>query len=370
MSSFEPETRGLTKPAARGELKKDQVYRRIMELIGSGSLADGKFPSEPEFCKMLDVSRVTLRAALKRLEKEGIITRSHYYGTRLAQNKTPQRILITWTPANFPHSGRKTCEVRYIEEECRKRRILYDFLELYFLQDPEKLAEKYSAIILFGAAINGNEPFMEVIRQSRLPVIYCREDDRNIITDTIASVGVDMKKAYIAGIDYLLQLGCRRIMVLVKNDERFRQRLGFSRQELAEILKAKNAEEPEKMICRILEESSVDELTENIRQLKPEAIYCYSDYDALGIYKILHSLGRKIPQDVAVMGFGCGSDLVTPTLSSVSLVSPLFGSAVLEVLEKLTANPNMKAPHLDLPFSIFCGESTAKINVNNLLAES
>ena len=70
------------------------------------------------------------------------------------------------------------------------------------------------------------------------------------------------------------------------------------------------------------------------------------------------------------MGFGCGSDLVTPTLSSVSLVSPLFGSAVLEVLEKLITNPGMKPPHLDLPFSIFCGESTAKINVNNLLAES
>ena len=80
-------------PSGSGELKKDRVYRKIMEMISNGSVADGKFPSEPEFCKLLNVSRVTLRSALQRLENEGIITRSQYYGTRIVQTQTKKKAL-------------------------------------------------------------------------------------------------------------------------------------------------------------------------------------------------------------------------------------------------------------------------------------
>ena len=78
----------------KNELKKDYVYRKIMEMISSNAVTDGRFPSEPEFCKLFNVSRVTLRSALKRLEKEGYITRSHYYGTRINRDRTAKKLLI------------------------------------------------------------------------------------------------------------------------------------------------------------------------------------------------------------------------------------------------------------------------------------
>jgi DNA-binding LacI/PurR family transcriptional regulator len=256
--------------------------------------------------------------------------------------------------------------VKSIESSCRKRKLLYDFQELHFLMDPEKLAEKYCGIILFGAAIEGNEPFMHTIRQSGLPVIYCREDDNNTITESIASVGVDMKKAYLAGLDYLILLGFRRIMLSTSDDERTCQRLGFSHQDLVRILNERNLPDASEMICSFSLRNT-ESIKEKIKQLDPEAIFCYSDSDALVMYNILSELGKKIPQDVAVLGFGYGSDLVKPTLSSVSLVSPLFGEAVISLLEKLLKNPGMKPPQLDLPFGIFCGESTGKMNLNNLI---
>ena len=89
------------------ELKKDCAYRRIMEMIRLGRVTNGRFPSEPEFCKELNVSRVTLRAALKRLEQEGMITRSHYYGTRISSTRPMRKVLIADVASNYRFCDRK-----------------------------------------------------------------------------------------------------------------------------------------------------------------------------------------------------------------------------------------------------------------------
>lgn len=201
------------------ELKKDYVYRCILEKINSGQVTDGKFPSEPEFCKEFEVSRVTLRAALRRLEKEGLITRSHYYGTRISTDK-PKKILIACSDFTLSHCDRKMRSLTYIETACREQNLRYDTLGLHLLQDPVKLAEIYSGIIFFGAAIQGHESFIQVIRASGLPAVYCREDELNTITDHFASVGVNMKSAWLTGFDYLVSLGFRRIMTLITDDKR------------------------------------------------------------------------------------------------------------------------------------------------------
>ncbi|MBO4491831.1 MAG: winged helix-turn-helix transcriptional regulator [Lentisphaeria bacterium] len=101
------------------ELKKDCAYRRIMEMIRLGRVTNGRFPSEPEFCKELNVSRVTLRAALKRLEQEGMITRSHYYGTRISSTRPMRKVLIADVTSNYRFCDRKMQEFKYIAAACR-----------------------------------------------------------------------------------------------------------------------------------------------------------------------------------------------------------------------------------------------------------
>ena len=78
-------------------------------------------------------------------------------------------------------------------------------------------------------------------------------------------------------------------------------------------------------------------------------------------------MGKKVPQDIAVMGFSCGSDLVTPSLSSVSLVPPIFGTAAVDLLQRLSEKTMSSPPQLELPFNIYAADSTAKINLNNLM---
>ena len=349
-----------------GELKKDYAYRRILEMIGSGKVSGGRFPSEPEFCKELKVSRVTLRSALKRLEQEGMITRSHYYGTRVSTERSSRKILITGIPSNYGYCERKTREGQYIEAACRQQKLRYDAFNLHYLQDPEKLAEKYCGIIFSGAAIRGDEPFMDVIRRSGLPAVYCREDECNTITGSFSSVGVNMKNAWIGGIDYLIALGFRRIMTLISDDGRSEQRLGFTRSTLAALFRKKGLDEAAGMVVNVRENELNASVKETIRELKPEAVFCYSDYFAILTYNILRELGLRVPQDTAVLGFGCGSELTNPPLSSVSLVPPLFGTAVVSLLQSVTENPDLKPLELELPFNIYEAESTARINLDNL----
>lgn len=351
----------------QGELKKDYAYRRILEMISSGRVMDGRFPSEPEFCKELNVSRVTLRAALKRLEQEGMITRSHYYGTRVSTGKPMKKILIASLDFTTRYGDRKMRELQYIEAACRNQNLLYDAYGLYSLQDPEKLAEKYCGIIFSGAAILGSELFVDVIRRSGLPAVYCREDEMNTITDTFASVGVNMNKAWRAGFDYLVSLGFRRIMVMLSDDARSRQRLGITRPEFSAELRKRGLREAAQMICNIPDFQDGKHISELVRKLDPEAVYCYSDYSAVLLYQYLRDMGKKVPQDIAVMGFGCGSDLVTPSLSSVSLVPPIFGTATVALLRQLCEKPSAKPPQLELPFNIYAADSTAKMNLNNLM---
>ena len=51
-----------------------RVYDQLVEELSTGVLAPGdRFPPERELCQRLDVSRVTLRRALKQLEVDGVL---------------------------------------------------------------------------------------------------------------------------------------------------------------------------------------------------------------------------------------------------------------------------------------------------------
>ena len=350
-----------------GELKKDYVYRKILEMIRTEKIKDGQFPSEPEFSRQLRVSRVTLRSALKRLESEGFITRSHYYGTRVIAKSVAKKILIADCGTCFDASvDPKTYQLQQIFLFCNKWSIPYDVCSLYFLEDPEKLASKYSGIIFFGAAITGNETFIQTILKSGLPTVFIRQDENNTITDRIASVGINVKEAWIAGFNYLASIGFRRIATVISSDERTLQRIGFTRESMACYYRSRGFEEAAGMVVNI----PVDELEEKaepfVHKFDPEAIFCYSDYYALILFKILQRMGKRIPQDIAVMGFGIGSDLVKPSLSSVNICSPMCGmTAVRLLLHEQTRRGAV--PFINLPFNIAVHSSTSEIKIEAMI---
>ena len=62
----------------------DQLYGQILEQIVSGALKEGdKLPSENKICQAFGVSRPTVRAALMRLNADGLVITRQGSGTFL-----------------------------------------------------------------------------------------------------------------------------------------------------------------------------------------------------------------------------------------------------------------------------------------------
>jgi GntR family transcriptional regulator len=77
-----------------------QIVQNLTDLIQAGELAAGEnLPSENDFTKLYGVSRLTVRQALDKLEKNNLITRLHGIGTFVAKKVvtpiTPSRLSFT-----------------------------------------------------------------------------------------------------------------------------------------------------------------------------------------------------------------------------------------------------------------------------------
>ena len=68
----------------------EQVMQHIRTQVQTGQVAAGyRLPSETELCLQYDVSRITIRRALKELEEEGLLERRQGKGTFIARQKIP-----------------------------------------------------------------------------------------------------------------------------------------------------------------------------------------------------------------------------------------------------------------------------------------
>lgn len=68
--------------------RDDFVYKQLLDNIKAGVWKSGdKLPTENELCKELNVSRVTIRAALQRLKSLGLVESQHGRGTFVCHNE-------------------------------------------------------------------------------------------------------------------------------------------------------------------------------------------------------------------------------------------------------------------------------------------
>ena len=76
---------------------KTQAKVKIQEYIASLDLSkSNKLPREEEFCRIIGVSRITLRSALNELEMEGLVHRRQGKGTFV--NITRRNMKLSFSP--------------------------------------------------------------------------------------------------------------------------------------------------------------------------------------------------------------------------------------------------------------------------------
>lgn len=90
------------------------------------------------------------------------------------------------------------------------------------------------------------------------------------------------------------------------------------------------------------------------------AIFAASDQMAIGALRALLDAGRRVPDDVAVIGLDNNfpSTLVSPSLSSVDLPKHAMGQAAMELLLRRLEDPDAPAKIVSLPTRLVVRRST------------
>lgn len=226
------------------------------------------------------------------------------------------------------------------------------------------LNEKYVDGIIFtgtGSISSSNfRHIMELIK-SGIPVVMM---DRRIDSDEIYGVFVDNFEGGYLAARHLVELGHRKIACITGP------------------LKVKNARERLEGYKKALSESGI-EIDERLiyegdykmaggmvgmeKLLKENeeitAVFTCNDLMAYGAYKTIRSLGRRIPDDISVVGFDDIqlSQIVEPSLTTVKQPSYDMGLAAARMLIKLVEGKKVKERVMVFKPQLVVRRSTKKV---------
>src|SRR5881628_3093093 len=79
---------GIVETVGAGSLTS-RAKSAILESVLAGRFQGGRLPPEPVLARMLGVSRTTARAALQRLEQDGLLIRTPGRGTMIRRQGVP-----------------------------------------------------------------------------------------------------------------------------------------------------------------------------------------------------------------------------------------------------------------------------------------
>jgi len=102
----------------------------------------------------------------------------------------------------------------------------------------------------------------------------------------------------------------------------------------------------------------------------PDGVFAVEDFTALGVMQSLKNAGKKIPEEVAVIGFAneAFGKYITPSLSTVDQQTIKMGEAAAKLFFELSGKKTFYTPHprktVLEPVLIFRESSLRKNRIN------
>ncbi len=191
----------------------------------------------------------------------------------------------------------------------------------------------FAGVIMQGLRLT--DPYYAQIKQSRYPTVAI---DLCAVAKKLSAVGVDNVRAAVDAVDFLIKRGCRNVgMLNGANDAAVSiERLsGYHESLKKHRLKAK----PTAVIDCAFSEQQAYELTETFlaNNTGLDAVFCASDLMAIGFMRRCGELGKRVPADIAVIGF---DDIILggytkPQLTTVRQDMTATGAQALNTLVEM-----------------------------------
>ncbi|MFV0540919.1 MAG: LacI family DNA-binding transcriptional regulator [Aestuariibaculum sp.] len=209
-----------------------------------------------------------------------------------------------------------------------------------------------------------NLEYYEKIKSKGIPLILFDRGENNLNVDYI---GINDYQSSILIVEHLIKQGCKRIAHIggYKHTRIFNNRI---RGYVDAIKKHGLAFENDWLIESSL---TIEDGRTKMKQLldlpnRPDAVYLASDYAALGALQVLEETGLKVPNDIALVGFGNEpfTNMVSPGISSIDQHSTEIGKqAALTFLERVkTPDKKQILNKIILNAELIVRESSGKRN--------
>lgn len=218
--------------------------------------------------------------------------------------------------------------------------------------------ERVDGLILFPSFLHTLSEKINRLNGSKIPIVLCGSSGNEI--QNISYVKCDNRIGSYTAITHLIDIGCRRIGCIFPsvNSSQYESRMtGYQdalyyngipfRQELVKICSPDNA-------------SIVAATTELLEEQQPDGIFCLYDYAAISVIRAILRSGRRIPDDVALIGYDNIqiSDFLPISLSSIDTRAQEVGQKATEILIQKIADANTPAQQIILKPDLVVREST------------
>lgn len=325
-----------------------QLRGEIAKLRYSGK---SRLPTEEEIGRRYQVSRQTVRNALRTLQEEGLIDRRQGSGSYIRIERhsgDSKQVAVITTYINdyiFPEilheiqvaldkKGYSTMIYATENRIEKEREILSDII-----------SKDISAIIIEGSKTSlptPNQDLFQQLRQMGIPVLFLHGKYPNL-PDFPSVIDDNFSGGYMLA-SYLIAKGHRSIAAIFKSDDMQGPMRYFG---AASALVASRLKIRDEFVCWYDTEdrnelmglggnARIEAFIEQIQE-SASAIICYNDEIAFTLIQMLQARGKLVPKDIAVVSFDNSffSQIGAVAITSLGHLKKRTGDTAAEMLLKL-----------------------------------
>lgn len=356
--------------------KYRQIYDHVHESIQRGKYRPGaRIPTEMELASRFGASRMTVSRALRDLETKGLLLRRHGAGTFVRERVAgPHKAIGVFFPM-FPGFDSSiwngtTLEIARLVQAAGYELILGDPIQGGVdatLEDPTRSCEPYlakeAACVLFTpvelppSQMGANGRIAEAFERAGIPIVLV---DRDICDFPERSrhdlVGIDNFGASYALTQHLLKLGHRRLHYVGTSAVAATVTARIAGYQSA-LLAHDIVPQPE-WIHRG-DPSSLEFVRELVKTASADVFLCSNDHVAAFLMRHLTTMGVRIPDDLAVVGFDdtAFAPLLASPLTTIRQPDVELGAAAVRMVMQRLAEPGMPTQEIRLSCELVVRES-------------
>jgi DNA-binding LacI/PurR family transcriptional regulator len=345
--------------------KSQELAALLTARIRRGDWKEGEpFPSQNVLAVEYELSVPTVREALSMLRSQGLILQQQGKATTVGSIPVERdgfAVNLISNHIDAPYYAELTAQIaRRAPGEPFGFHLTMNYSDRDMVRAFEQIrSSPADGVILSVLSEHWLTPIQEHL-QSGIPYVFvgCMEPLSRSYVGINGAVGVT------EAVKHLYTLGHRR-MTLLKIDPDVMLPLVWERE--TGFLQAREALGLSANDCSVIVvPSHPDDLASAIAALlqsenPPTALLAFSDYQAISLLQILSSLGKRVPEDISVIGFDgitIGGQC-TPPLTTVDTQIGQTAEAVLVIMHQLLHNPDAPLLTEVVPSKLLLRSTTA-----------